>query len=128
MDPSDSSALHYARQARLLDRNRAEPAASSIENRVFQVTMNRVQAARQGHSYDDALGQVNRLIALFPERSEPYSLKQDIVNEQQQCARELECQREEQERQAREAQLELERQRQAQERSSSSQKIHSPRI
>ena len=116
IDPSDSSALHYARQARLLDRNKAEPEASNIEKRVFQVTMNRVQAARQGHSYDDALGQVNLLISLFPDRSEPYSLKQDIVNEQQQYARELERQREEQERQARDAQLELERQRQAQER------------
>lgn len=116
IDPSDSSALHYARQARLLDRSKAEPEASNMENRIFQVTMNRVQAARQGHSYDDALGQVNRLIALFPEKSEPYSLKQDIVNEQQQYARELERQREEQERQSREAQLELEREHQAQER------------
>ncbi|GEM_PF-1283195 len=103
LDPSDSSALYFARQVRLLDRNHG--GAADIENRVFQVMFNRAQAARQGHSFDEALDQVNRLIALFPERSELYSLKQAIVNEQQQYAEEQERLRKEQERRAIEAQF-----------------------
>lgn len=103
IEPSDSSALYYVRQARLLNRNKAE--ASNIENRVLQVMMNRIHAARQGHSFNEALDQVNRLTTLFPEKSELYSLKQNIVNEQQQYARELERQRQEQVRQQYEAQF-----------------------
>ncbi len=103
IEPFESSALNHARQARLLDRNNAE--ASNMENRIFQVMMNRAQAARQGHSYDDALDQVNRLVALFPERADLYSLKQAIANEQQQYATEQKRQLEEQKRQQYEAQF-----------------------
>ncbi len=67
--------------------------------------MNRVQAVRQGHSFNEALDQVNRLTTLFPEKSELYSLKQGIVNEQQQYAEEQDRLRKDQERQRIEAQF-----------------------
>jgi hypothetical protein len=89
LNPPDSSALFWARKAKSL----GDPGAAQIEQQVYSTALADVTSAWQGHNYDGAQAQLYQLASSFPEHTELRSMQDEIHQEQQRYAHQMEEQR-----------------------------------
>lgn len=87
--PPDGSALFWARKAKGL----GDPGAAQLETQVFTKLMGDMTAARNAHLYDQAQAQLYQVASNFPERTELKALQDEIHQEQQVYAKQIEEQR-----------------------------------
>jgi len=89
LNPPDSSALFWARKAKAL----GDPGAAQIEQQVFAKQLADVTASRQSHNYEQARAQLYQLASNFPDHTELRQMQDDIQQDQQRYAQQMEEQR-----------------------------------
>ncbi|MBI3476033.1 MAG: zinc ribbon domain-containing protein [Acidobacteria bacterium] len=89
LNPPEGSALFWARKAKAL----GDPGAAQVEQDVFNKLMADFTAARQSHSYDQAQAQLYQIASSFPEHTELRHVQDEVHQEQQHYAQQMEEQR-----------------------------------
>jgi len=89
LNPPDSSALFWARKAKAL----GDPEAAQIEQQVFEKQLADITASRQSHNYEQARAQLYQLASNFPDHTELRQMQDDIQQDQQRYAQQMEEQR-----------------------------------
>jgi len=94
IDPPGDCALSWARRAS----QQGDPEAAQILQQVLSTMARKVQAARAARNYDQSAALLTRLAVLFPDHPELQQLSFAAQQEQQEYARQLQRQRQQQQR------------------------------
>jgi hypothetical protein len=94
IDPPGDCALSWARRAS----QQGDPEAAQILQQVLSIMARKVQAARAARNYDQSVALLTRLAVLFPDHPELQQLSFAARQEQQEYARQLQRQLQQQQR------------------------------